>query len=141
MRSFLTWLLAASLVLSGAVRGFRQDPQHLLAAAQPPVPAESLVRTYCVTCHSDRLKTGGLSLQGLDPANVPEHADVWEKVARKLRSGEMPPSNVRSRPDPRDAAALVAHVESTLDRAAAAHPNPGRAPVHRRSARCRCPSG
>ncbi len=131
MRSWLIWLLAASFILSGAARGFRQDPQPLLAAAQPPVPAESLVRTYCITCHSDRLKTGGLSLQGLDPANVPEHADVWEKVARKLRSGEMPPSTVRSRPDPRDAAALVAHVESTLDRAAAAHPNPGRAPVHR----------
>jgi len=70
----------------------------------------------------------------LDKANLADpgaDADVWEKVARKLRSGEMPPSNVRSRPDPRDAAALVAHVESTLDRAAAAHPNPGRAPVHR----------
>ena len=131
MRSWLTWLLAASFVLSGAARGFRQDPQHLLASAQPPVPAESLIRTYCVTCHSDRLKTGGLSLQGVDPANVPEHAELWEKVARKLRSGEMPPSNVRSRPDPRDAAALVAHVEDTLDKAAAAHPNPGRAPVHR----------
>ena len=56
---------------------------------------------------------------------------MWEKVARKLRSGEMPPSTVRSRPDPRIAAALVTHVETTLDRAAVSQPNPGRAPVHR----------
>ena len=98
----------------------------------PPAPEYAgLVGTYCVTCHNDRLKTAGLSLQGLDLATVPEHAAVWEKVARKLRSGEMPPSTVRSRPDARIAAALVAYLETALDRAAAAHPNPGRAPIHR----------
>src|SRR4051812_9972351 len=43
----------------------------------------------------------------------------------------MPPSNVRSRPDSGAAGALVNYLESTLDRAAADHPNPGRAPVHR----------
>src|SRR5438067_5784823 len=43
----------------------------------------------------------------------------------------MPPPSVRSRPDPQSAAALVTYVETTLDAAAAAHPNPGRAPVHR----------
>src|SRR5262245_10602491 len=132
MRGFLTWLLAASFVLSGAARGLRQDRQSVLASTPPQAPGpESLVRTYCVGCHSDQLKTGGLSLQNLDLSNVPERAAVWEKVIRKLRSGEMPPSNVRARPDPRAAAALVAHVEDTLDRAAAVHPNPGRAPVHR----------
>jgi mono/diheme cytochrome c family protein len=91
----------------------------------------TLVGKYCVTCHNDRLKTGDLSLQHLDLADVPNHAAVWEKVTRKLRSGEMPPPSVRSRPDPNSAAALVAYLESTIDAAAAAHPNPGRAPVHR----------
>ena len=99
--------------------------------AQPAPDYTGLVGTYCVTCHNDRLKTAGLSLQALDLAGVPEHAAVWEKVARKLRSGEMPPSTVRSRPDSRLAAALATYLETTLDRAAAAHPNPGRAPIHR----------
>jgi mono/diheme cytochrome c family protein len=109
--------------------------------AQPPVPAQPpsasapdygrLVTTYCVSCHNDRLKTGGLSLQNLDLAAIPDHPEVWEKVARKLRTGEMPPTTVRSRPDPQTAAAFVTHLETTLDRAAIAHPNPGRAPVHR----------
>jgi mono/diheme cytochrome c family protein len=98
---------------------------------QPAPEYAGLVGTYCVTCHNDRLKTAGLSLQSLELANVPEHAEVWEKVARKLRSGEMPPATVRSRPDARNAAALVTYLETTLDRAAVAHPNPGRAPVHR----------
>jgi hypothetical protein len=132
MRGFLTWLLTASFVLSGSVRGLRQDRQAVLASTQSTSPApENLVRTYCISCHSDQLKTAGLSLQNLDLSDVPARAAVWEKVVRKLRSGEMPPSNVRWRPDPRVAAALVTQVEDTLDRAAAAHPNPGHAPVHR----------
>jgi mono/diheme cytochrome c family protein len=99
---------------------------------QEPAPAyASLVSTYCVTCHSDKLKTAGLSLQSIGLENVPEHADVWEKVARKLRSGEMPPATVRARPDSQTAGALLTYLETTLDRAAISHPNPGRAPVHR----------
>jgi cytochrome c553 len=132
MRDSLMWLLAASLVLSGVVRGPRQDRQVAVASAQAPTSsAESLVRTYCLSCHNDQLKTAGLSLQNIDLANVSEHAAVWEKVARKLRSGEMPPSNVRARPDARAAALVVTQLEDALDRAAAAHPDPGRAPVHR----------
>jgi hypothetical protein len=125
VRTPLIWLMAASLALGGAARGRRQD-------VRAPAPEyATLVSTYCVSCHNDKLKTAGLSLQTLDLSNVPEHADVWEKVVRKLRSGEMPPSTVRSRPDSRLADALVTHLETTLDRAAISHPNPGRAPVHR----------
>src|SRR5438128_3598615 len=105
------WLVAAVLVSAGAGCAremyFHTPPPALTAArdqaaapASPPAPEYfSLVGTYCVTCHNDRLETAGLSLETLELANVPEHADVWEKVARKLRSGEMPPATVRSRPD------------------------------------------
>jgi mono/diheme cytochrome c family protein len=119
------WLIAA-LVCAGAARAPQNDVRT------PPAPEySSLIGTHCVTCHNDRLKTAGLSLQSVSLANVPEHADIWERVARKLRSGEMPPSTVRVRPDPRIAGALQTYLETTLDRAAIAHPNPGRAPVHR----------
>lgn len=117
------WLVAAAFVVVGVAA---QEP------ASPPTPEyANLVATYCVSCHNDRAKTAGLSLQGLNLATIPEHAQVWEKVARKLRSGEMPPSTVRARPDARAAVALANHLETTLDRAAISHPNPGRAPVHR----------
>jgi mono/diheme cytochrome c family protein len=125
VRTPLVSLITASLALGGAARGAQTD--------SPPAPAPEYAAlvTQCVTCHSDRLKTGGLSLQSIGLGAVPEHAEVWEKVARKLRAGEMPPPAVRQRPDPRVAASLVSYLETTIDRAAAAHPNPGRAPAHR----------
>src|SRR5438067_4715694 len=105
-----------------------------LSAQRPTAPAApeaGLTDKYCVSCHSDRLKTGGLSLQGLTLADVPAHPEIWEKVMRKVRSGEMPPATVRTRPDAETASAFASFLETTLDGAASAHPNPGRAPVHR----------
>ena len=101
--------------------------------APPPPAAEfaSLTTQYCVSCHSDRLKTAGLSLQGLDLSTVPEHAEVWEKVMRKMRTGEMPPATVRTRPDTKTETAFASYLESSIDYSAYLHPNPGRTPVHR----------
>ena len=53
---------------------------------------------YCITCHSEKLKTAGLVLENRDYSHVPEDAEVWEKVVRKLRAGEMPPVGL-PRPD------------------------------------------
>src|SRR5258706_10702477 len=105
--------------------------QPVKAPAAPAPEYAQLVGTYCVTCHNDRLKTAGLSLQALELVDVPAHAEVWEKVMRKVRTGEMPPSTVRSRPDAQTAGAFTTYLESVLDWSAAAHPNPGRTPVHR----------
>jgi len=85
---------------------------------------------YCVTCHSDRLRTAGLSLQALDVARPGDAPDAWEKVIRKLRSGTMPPVGM-PRPTPDAATALVAHLETSLDRATALQPNPGRSVLRR----------
>ena len=119
----MVWLVAAALLVCAAASPSSQAP---------PAPTDAaFVGTYCVGCHNDRAKTAGLSLQNLDLADVPAHAEVWEKVARKVRSGEMPPSTVRLRPDTQASTAFAAFLEETLDRAAAAHPDPGRATVHR----------
>ena len=45
----------------------------------------AMLDTYCVTCHNDRAKTGGLSLGGLNLQAAADNADVWEKALRKLR--------------------------------------------------------
>jgi mono/diheme cytochrome c family protein len=99
-------------------------------AAAGTSPQRALLDKYCVTCHNERLKTAGLVLEKLDVGNVGEVPAVWEKVARKVRTGQMPPNRM-PRPDDAAAKALVSYLEVGLDRAAAAHPNPGRVAVHR----------
>jgi cytochrome c551/c552 len=85
---------------------------------------------YCVTCHNQQSKTAGLMLDKLDLANVAADADAWERVVRKVRVGMMPPQG-NPRPDEATQKALVASLETALDKAAAAKPNPGRPLVHR----------
>jgi hypothetical protein len=87
--------------------------------------SQTLLKNYCFGCHNQTLKTGGLALDAFDLTKPGEHADIWEKVVRKLRGGVMPPSG-RPRPDAPAQTAFVTWLESQLDRAAAARPNPGR---------------
>ncbi|HET9831814.1 MAG TPA: DUF1587 domain-containing protein, partial [Vicinamibacterales bacterium] len=92
----------------------------------------ALVDKYCVTCHNARLKTGGLVLDKdtVDLAHVPDHADVWEKVIRKLHGRMMPPQGM-PRPDEATIDAFATSLENTIDRVALTKPNPGRSPLHR----------
>ena len=85
---------------------------------------------YCVTCHNTRLKTAGLQLDTLDADHVTSDVDTWEKVARKLRTREMPPANA-PKPDRDTYERAASTLEAALDSAAAANPNPGRVIVHR----------
>ena len=111
--------------------GFLDVGQASAAATAEAADAQrELLDRYCVTCHSERLRTGGLQLDRVDVGHVGEAAEIWEKVVRKLRAGQMPPAG---RPRPAQAAydGLAAWLETELDRAADARPNPGR-PVVRR---------
>ena len=106
-------------------------PRHASAPASAADSRErALLARYCVTCHNDRVRTAGLTLDALDVEQVGPRAEVWEKVIRKLRTGSMPPAG-RPQPLATDRAHLVAWLEGALDRAAAASPDPGRPAVHR----------
>ena len=109
---------------------------HIATAAEAPLvqsassaAAETAYRTvlrrYCVGCHNARTLTAGLALDTVELTDVADHAELWEKVVRKLRTGLMPPAG-RPRPDEATSAGLAMWLETELDRAAAARPNPGR---------------
>ena len=106
------------------------------AAPPPQEPSPSsaneraLLDKYCVVCHSDKLKTGGLSLQSVDMTNIPAGAETWEKVIHKVSLGAMPPQGM-PRPDQAALNGLVSWLETSIDRTATANPNPGRATLHR----------
>jgi hypothetical protein len=102
--------------------------------SQPPAPSHptpspaqdnnALVKRYCSGCHSDARKSGGLSLAAYDVAHAAENAEITERMIRKLQAGMMPPPGA-PRPDAAVQRSLVTTLETTVDAAAAAKPNPG----------------
>jgi mono/diheme cytochrome c family protein len=112
-------------------------PQDL-AVSQAPQPASAaipperaLLNRYCAGCHNSRTKSGNLVLDGLDVGRAGDDAETWEKVVRKLRGGLMPPAG-RPRPDEATSSAFLSTLETRLDAASAARPDPGRTEiVHR----------
>jgi hypothetical protein len=142
----ITVLVAGALSSSAQQRDF---PRQEASVGSPPMavahatqgaaaPGESrpavgtdelstVVRTYCQTCHNNRTRNGNLSFEGFDVAAVAQSAqaaDTAEKMIRKLRAKMMPPPGAK-RPDVSTLHALVETLEATLDKAAAANPNPG----------------
>jgi Protein of unknown function (DUF1592)/Protein of unknown function (DUF1588)/Protein of unknown function (DUF1585)/Protein of unknown function (DUF1587)/Protein of unknown function (DUF1595) len=127
------WALVAVQVSHVSAQGQRPSTEQApsgTSASTARVELRPTLDKYCVSCHNDRLKTGNLTLQSGDVDLVAVHPDVWEKVARKLRTHEMPPPG-RPRPDASTYSALATQLETALDKASVANPNPGRVAVHR----------
>ena len=134
-------VLAGSPVETSSARplpGPEPQPAVSVQASAPATEAVSVapravLDRYCITCHNDRLRTGGLSLDAasVDAADPSRHADVFERVIQKLRTGAMPPPG-RPRPDEATYDAVASRLEADIDRVAAANPDPGRtSTVHR----------
>ncbi len=105
------------------------------APEQGEPEVRALLNKYCVTCHNQRLKTGGLVLDTADLTQVPARADLWEKVIQKLRSGTMPPAGA-PRPDLAAYSGAASWLEAKIDlaqidKSALAHPYAGRPALHR----------
>jgi hypothetical protein len=101
------------------------------ASTNPSTGSKAFLDTYCITCHNQKLHTAGLALDTLDVANPGARAEVWENVIGKLRAGSMPPPGL-PRPDASAYRTVASELENGIDRAWAAHPNPGRiGAVHR----------
>ena len=145
MTRFLALGGIALATLVVAVSG-QSTPAAVPAAAAPATPAVAsrqpqnaapgqqtsadVLQRYCVTCHNDRAKTGGLSLASLDAGRPETDTEVWEKAIRKLRAGLMPPAGA-PRPARGELDAFRHTIEASIDRAAMAKPNPGTTALHR----------
>jgi mono/diheme cytochrome c family protein len=99
------------------------------ASAKAEASPKALIDQYCIACHNDRLRSGGLALSELNLDAVHQSAEVAEKVIRKLRGGLMPPAGAR-RPDRQTAATFVSWLEREID-AKAVEQRPGRVALRR----------
>ena len=129
---------AAAALCAGAARTPTAAAQVRIPAPAGPAPASvgaaaerALLDRYCVGCHSQKGKAAGqepartLTLDDLDVARVADHAEVWERVVRKMRAGMMPPAGAR-RPDKAAYAGFITSIEAELDSHSAPYaPPPG----------------
>ena len=81
--------LVAWMIVVASVASRGQTPGQ--TPGPTPTPHGALINRYCVTCHNQRAKTGGLALDTMSLTNIPAGAETWEKVIRKVRGGQMPP--------------------------------------------------
>jgi mono/diheme cytochrome c family protein len=117
----------AVLAMAGASHAAQQTPQRSAAA---PAPA-AIINQYCAGCHSTTANSGWFVLTSVDISEPAANPEAWERVVKKLRARMMPPPG-RPRPDESTYNGLVSYLETTLDRAALAKPNPGRVETFRR---------
>ncbi len=120
--------LLAVLLLLGA-------PARPGAAPGPDDPPwRRAVAASCLDCHGTEKPKGGLDLESVLGAEPALHAPTWEKVVRRLRTRQMPPAG-RKRPTEETYGAMLSGLETALDAAAAAKPDPGRTDTIRRLTR------
>jgi hypothetical protein len=136
------------LILAAAGIALAASPAAVLAARPAATPRlavshgattpaadagdlDDLIGHYCLGCHDEDGRAGGLSLQDFNPAKADAQAETAEKIIRKLRAGMMPPPVAKERPTRDAAMAFVDALESRIDAAAAASPNPGSRPFQR----------
>ena len=105
-----------------------------VAVAVETGSVRAVVDRYCTGCHDDAEPEGGLDLATILDDQFPAHAQSWEKVVRRMRARQMPPAG-KKRPDEQTYASVLTQLEAELDRAAAAHPAPGRTDTLRRLTR------
>jgi hypothetical protein len=108
----------------------RMAASHASTALRTLDAQTAVVQQYCVTCHNERINAGGMSLASFEAGKAADHAELTEKMIRKLRAGMMPPPGAK-RPDDSTIDGLAGALEAVVDTAAAARPDPGWRPFQR----------
>jgi len=73
------------------------------------------IKQYCVGCHNDKAKLGGISFENISAATIAKDPERFEKAVRKLRGRVMPPPGAKQ-PDGKSVDSVVAWLEESLDK-------------------------
>ncbi|MDE0107055.1 MAG: DUF1592 domain-containing protein [Bryobacterales bacterium] len=112
IRSTSIACFAAMLALAVCPAAAAPDPGAFAEVVQP-------LFEVCAACHSPSVASGGMIIEPfLAPSSLEEqeHREGWERILRKVRSGEMPPPGI-PRPPAEHVDALVEFVEHAFEEA------------------------
>src|ERR1700691_3623303 len=105
-RTFLEYAILGILLVPGPAALAQQSPSPSAAGQR------AFLKQYCVTCHNDKLRTAGFSLESLNLNDVTQSGEALEKVVRKVGSGAMPPPSA-PKPDKATAQGFLASLETS----------------------------
>lgn len=125
-----------TLILTIAAVGTCRGEETSASRTLPTLPFDRsdfqrFVNTHCLDCHDKTTKTAGLDLDHALSTQIDQNSELWEKVARKLTSRQMPPKEM-PRPSEDRYDSVVKWLTTSLDHAAARNPRPGRTETFRR---------
>lgn len=131
-----TIVLTAAGLLSGSLEA---APDQKSSDRQAMDAASALMVQYCMDCHAGADPAAGLNLREFDasvaaPGKLTSKAwdtELWEKIVKRLTARQMPPPDAE-RPSESEYKAVLAVMESALDRHAEKFPRPGRTDAVRR---------
>jgi mono/diheme cytochrome c family protein len=119
------WVAFVSAQQSQPAAPRQQPVAAAVTAAADGASLRALLDQNCVACHTARVKSGGVALDGKDLSGIVADPAVWERSVRKLRAGMMPPAG-SALIDPAQREAFAAGLEAELDRHATPQlPPPG----------------
>jgi hypothetical protein len=119
------WILVMGLGLAGNLFAAEKEAPSGMSSVS------AVVTEYCADCHDAETSKGGLDLVGIRSDAVEQNSETWEAVVKRLRARQMPPAG-KQRPSEESYIDVLSRLESSLDRAAQEHPNPGRTETFRR---------
>ncbi len=128
-------VLAMSFVLGSLAEARAAEADERSILAEPVADdVQSLMKRYCLDCHTGPESSGGLQLEALLPLPAATKRVHWEKVVRKLSTRQMPPADASQPSDAERQSALQA-MSVQLEALWNANPNLGTTPTFRRLTR------
>jgi Protein of unknown function (DUF1592)/Protein of unknown function (DUF1588)/Protein of unknown function (DUF1585)/Protein of unknown function (DUF1595)/Protein of unknown function (DUF1587) len=85
---------------------------------------------YCEKCHNATDWAGSVAFDAMQPGDIPHDGKVWEEAVTKLEGRLMPPQGEKQPPQA-TIDSFVSWMQTKLDAADAANPDPGYVTLHR----------
>lgn len=123
-------LVAAAI--AAAVLSIAATPAISVDKAGFEKSVRPVITNTCMPCHNDSLASGGVNLDAFTSAGtLTGQRPAWDKIAQKIRTGEMPPKGL-PRPPQSQIDALLKYLQGEFQKADRnIKPDPGRVTARR----------
>ena len=85
---------ALMLILQLSIAGAALTDEQRASEVASSTNIEDLISSYCLDCHNSSDAAAGLDFEEVDAQSISAAPAIWEKVVKKLRTRQMPPSDV-----------------------------------------------